>query len=494
MRVRNGQVATAVALAVALAVVALVAPGFGLLAALSALIIGALFLLPRVALAFFAAFLVLQPALVNLAGGRETTLGGALQRVDEIILVAGVLRAGLAYATGRMRAEWMWALLTGAFVAAGVISGMINDAPSTVTVLGAFLAAKFPLFFLMGLTIRWTAADARRIVKTAIVAPPIIVVIGLLLLVASRDVRAIFLDPGAAGEGEFSRGGLTAMTAPFSNPGQLGWALACCSAFVVAALSAGTVGAARATTSVGAALFGILASLRRKPLIGLPAAILVGFGAGMRRRQRLYALSASVALLALVGLVARTRIEALVVDTTANYLDPYSPTAARTLLYITGWHIGIAHFPLGVGFGRFGGYISQLRYSPVYEEYGLSTTYGLSPEAPYYMQDTYWPHILGESGWLGVACLALMILLLWRRAMRIWYRNPQPWVRALAFGAAMALVEVVVESAAAPVFEATLFAFFTALPLSAALVIGRASQDSLTLGAPEIVGAESHAI
>ena len=78
--------------------------------------------------------------------------------------------------------------------------------------------------------------------------------------------------------------------------------------------------------------------------------------------------------------------------------------------------------------------------------------------------------------------------------MRIWYRDPQPWVRALAFGAAMALVEVVVESAAAPVFEATLFAFVTALPLSAALVIGRASQDSLTLGAPEIVGADSHAI
>ena len=246
--------------------------------------------------------------------------------------------------------------------------------------------------------------------------------------------------------------------------------------------------------SVGAAIVGILASLRRKPLIGLPTALLVGFGSGMKRRQRIYALGSTAVLVAILGVAARSRIDALVADTAANYIDPYSPTTARALLYVTGWDIGVKRFPFGAGFGRFGGYVSEFRYSPVYDEYGLSTTYGLSREAPYYIQDTYWPHILGEAGWVGVVCFAAMIFLLWRHAMRIWYRSPDAWVRALAFGAAMALVEVVVESAAAPVFEGTLFAYITAVPIAAALVLGGAGTSRVPLGAERLALAEPQTV
>lgn len=477
--------AIAVALAIALGTSAIFAPDIALLAALATLVIAGLFLLPRLALAVFALFLVLQPALVNLAGGRDSVLGDALQRVDEIILVAAVLRVGLSIVAGRMLPYRRWIGLTAAFVFAGVISGTMQHVSVTTTMLGAFLAIKFPLFLLTGLTIPWTRADARRLVKTAVASPMIIVALGLLLWLAPDNVQAVFVDPGAALEEGFSRGGLNAMTAPFSHPGQLGWALAYCGCFAVAALSSRAVGAAASATSLGASFFGILASLRRKPLIGLPLAVLVGFAAGLKRRQRMYALGVTSVLLVLIALAARSRVEAIVDDTTANYLDPYSPTAARTMLYVTGWEIGARHFPLGAGFGRFGGYVSQLRYSPVYDEYGLSTTYGLSPDAPYYIEDTYWPHILGESGWLGIAIVAGMLVLLWRAAMQVWNRETDPWVRALAFGAAMALVEVALESAAAPVFEGTLFAYMTALPVAAALVIGEPGRrDSLHRSSP----------
>lgn len=460
-----------VVLAFALGAITIGAPGLGLLAALATLVIAGIFLLPRLALTVFTIFLVLQPAIVNLAGGRDTALGDALQRVDEIILLAGVLRIGFWVAAGRMRHDWRWIGLTAAFVSVGAISGVVQHVPATTTLLGAFLAIKFQLFFLTGLTVPWVQSDARRIVRAAVAAPPIIVAIGLLLWLAPNDVQGVFIDPAAVLEEGFSRGGMTAMTAPFSHPGQLGWALAFCGCFAVAAFSARAIGAAVLGTSLGASLFGILASLRRKPLIGLPLAVLVGFGAGLKRKQRIYALGVTAVLVAFLSLAARSRVEAIVADTTANYLDPYTPTAARTMLYLTGWDIGAKHFPLGAGFGRFGGYVSQLRYSPIYDEYGLSTTYGLSPEAPYYIQDTYWPHILGESGWLGITLVAGMLVLLWRSAMQVWAREADPWLRALAFGAAMALVEVVLESAAAPVFEGTLFAYVTALPLAAALVI-----------------------
>lgn len=491
MQPRSGGIALGIALALGLTV--LTAPGFGLLAALAILIVAGVFLLPRVALAVFALFLVLQPATVNLAGGRDSALGDALQRVDEIILLAGVLRVGLSIGAGRMRRNWRWISLTAAFVLAGTISGIAQHVSFTTIALGAFLAIKFPLFFLTGLTVPWTRDDARRIVKTAVMAPPIIVALALLLWLAPNAIQSVFIDPAAALEEGFARGGMTAMTAPFSHPGQLGWALAFCGCFAVAALSARAVGAAASGTSLGASLFGILASLRRKPLLGLPLAVLVGFGAGLKRKQRMYALSGTAVLLALLALAARSRVDAIVADTTANYLDPYSPTAARTMLYVTGWDIGARKFPLGAGFGRFGGYISQIRYSPVYDEYGLSTTYGLSPDAPYYIQDTYWPHILGEAGWIGIAIVAGLLVLLWRAAMQVWTRETDPWLRALAFGAAMALVEVILESAAAPVFEGTLFAYVTALPLAAALVISRNSERG-ELTSDASVPAEANAV
>ena len=147
----------------------------------------------------------------------------------------------------------------------------------------------------------------------------------------------------------------------------------------------------------------------------------------------------------------------------------------RILLYATGAEIANARFPLGAGFGRFGGYASALDYSPLYDEYGLSSVYGLSPEEPYFLMDTYWPHIAAETGWVGAALLLAFYLLLGERAARVGLRTTDPATRAVAIGACLALLEGLIESAAGSVFEGALPAYALAVPLGIALARSTAS-------------------
>jgi hypothetical protein len=167
------------------------------------------------------------------------------------------------------------------------------------------------------------------------------------------------------------------------------------------------------------------------------------------------------------------RLEA-VYNNTLEYVDPASPTAPRILLYVTGVEIADAHFPLGAGFGRFGGYASVIDYSPLYDEYGLSRVSGLTQNNPEWIADAYWPHIAAEAGWLGAVAVAILYLLLGQASARAAFRATDPATKAVAVAAGLALLEAVAESLAGPVFEVTLFAFGLALPLGITLV--RAAQ------------------
>jgi hypothetical protein len=473
--VRTGQRAQLwlVAIPVVLGIAAITNPSLAVIALATLVVTTALFVVPKPAFLFFVVFLALQPALVNLAGGRESALGAALQRVDEVIVLAAALRiivVGPGGVVGGWRSRWF--VLLGAFLTAGVLSGLVHHVPIVVLALGAFLAVKFHIFLLVTLTIDWTEADARRLVGSLLAIAPALLITAVLLSFAPMSVRSMFEDPAAVSDNAFERGGLVAMSAPFSHPGQFGWAMAACGCFAIAAISHRLPTRTRASSGLAASIVGMIASLRRKPLLALPLAAFGSLTAGLERRRRMVALSAAALVVATVALIARSPIAILVSDTVNSYFDPLAPTAARTVLYLTGVDLANRSFPFGAGFGRFGGYASQLFYSPVYDDYGISALYGLSPTTPYYLQDTYWPHVVGETGWIGGLVAAGMIVLLWRGVIRVALSHRDKWVQAMALGAGILLLEAVLESAAAPIFEGTLFAFAIAVPVGMALVLG----------------------
>ena len=72
-----------------------------ILVAFAVVVTVGLFLVPKMALALIGAFLLVQPALVNLAGGSVTPLGIALHRLHQVFAVAAVLRPPVAVGSFR---------------------------------------------------------------------------------------------------------------------------------------------------------------------------------------------------------------------------------------------------------------------------------------------------------------------------------------------------------------------------------------------------------
>lgn len=85
----------------------------------------------------------------------------------------------------------------------------------------------------------------------------------------------------------------------------------------------------------------------------------------------------------------------------------------RKALLIDSFDIAKKYFPLGSGFGTFGSNVAAEHYSPLYYEYGYSNIVGASPDKPYYLSDSFWPIIFGQSGFVGfiLFCYALYMIL-----------------------------------------------------------------------------------
>ena len=443
-------------------------PAIALLAALTIVVMVSLFLVPKQALVGMGLFLLVQPLLVNLAGGIENPLGLTLHRLHEAFAVAAVLRIAFFLSWDGLEPKvrhWVW--LTVLFLATGLGSGFVAHVPLETLALGAFLAVKFEVFLFLALTIPWSERDCARIMRAALWLGPIFFVGGVVISLLPLGTQRLFME---GHDYDFVRGDFNAMHGIFSHPGVFGWVMAVTGCYAVAALLVGrSTWRPAATASLASSVLGILGSLRRKPLVALPIVAVYGVTRFARGRRRWWVLALFTVLGAGGAWLVTDRLEAIYANT-LEYVDPSGPTAPRILLYVTGVEIADAHFPLGAGFGRFGGYVSVLDYSPLYDEYGLSRVSGLTRNNPEWIADAYWPHIAAEAGWFGALVLGVLYLLLMQAAARAAFRAQDPATKAVAVAAGLALLEAIGESVAGPVFEITLFTFVLAIPLGITLV------------------------
>lgn len=86
-----------------------------------------------------------------------------------------------------------------------------------------------------------------------------------------------------------------------------------------------------------------------------------------------------------------------------SYYFVMGTESARAMLTLAAPFVAWDHFPTGSGWATFGSAFSAVPYSPVYGMYRMAGIWGISPDYYAFISDTYWPMILGETGFFGFA-------------------------------------------------------------------------------------------
>lgn len=72
------------------------------------------------------------------------------------------------------------------------------------------------------------------------------------------------------------------------------------------------------------------------------------------------------------------------------------------------------YFPIGAGFGTYGSNVAAELYSPLYQAYGFNLKWGMSQDEGMFLNDNYWPMIIGQFGVIGTVLVVGILCLLFK--------------------------------------------------------------------------------
>ena len=390
------------------------------------------------------AFALVAVTVIVLSNVLQNTVGTVASSADEAVIALSVI----AFCTRRLVTERRLVLLPGTFwflgfFAFGVASTIAQHASYSTMVESAILIAKGLLFAFALAQLRWTQRDIRILVVAGIVAIAMMALTGLLNLVFPAFWSSL-VARGSGGVGPHVAG-IPVLQGLFQHPAAFG---RFCSVLAVAAVSYACV----VRTSIGNMIMigvaGFLAMLtfEVKSIVGL----IVSAGLIVVRFSRPVLLFAALCIGPVIAAVAIPPLSALIGGAIETYILQDS---ARSTLTLGSLHVASTHFPLGAGFGRYGSYPAGVSYSPEYYALGFDHVYGLGPgDKGMFLNDTQWPAIVGESGWLGAICFAAGSLVILVFLLRPVGPDEPVLTRWLRIAGAGWLILLMIESSAAPVF------------------------------------------
>lgn len=413
-------------------------------------------------------------------------LGPAVRNVDEAVIPGLVLLS--LWRTKPWRRGLLEPVRDGAIlvvVVLGVISSLLNGVPTNVWAISLLLMVKGILFLYVVLWHEWGELDVRQALLAVLGVGTVVLVLGFMEALNPVAFRQLLNLPGVADD----RGQLPGIESVFVLQVLFSWLMA----FVAMFLFSYYVVLRKLWLLVAALVFGVglFLSGRRRAIAGLVVALVGGviiqLGGGMSRRAllRLWLPVGAVALAlaiafapGLQGLYDQTVREWLLAPPRPVPLEP-GPDGSiqfvngnpRLYLYETSVKIASEEFPLGAGLGRFGSPMSRVDFSPLYAQYGLDRIWGLTPEFPAYVTDTFWPHVLGEIGVIGLVAYVVFLgalgVALWRATRRV----TSPYLHAFCLGAWMVFLHSLVESLASSMYESPprIYLAFGAMGIALAL-------------------------
>jgi hypothetical protein len=419
----------------------------------------------RPVLAIFFFLLIIQDPLLFLVGGDQTPVGYLVKRSDEtlLIVVAGwtILRSVDAQRALRTRGVGILIAMCVSGMILSSLSGRVALWPALMDLL---LFSKPFLLFTIGTSVTVSDHDITKSLRVILPCMMGVVLFALIFLLFPALQIAYLGSLRVPDE----RLGFVSAQGFFDGPGPYSWFCAATFAVFYAAYLAFSR-SAYLYGSLIAAVFTIL-SWRRKSMGGILAMVLVTVL--LHARTNPIARRRALAILAAVVFVGATALAPFLGDLWHNTVQEYGGDAdstARNALYSTSVAIAIDHFPLGTGLASFASYASQVYYSDVYRDYGLTTVWGLSPEYNAFITDTFWPMVLGEGGVVAfVPYLVFVVLLVrtcWIAARR---KDLTPAGRFLPLWALLLLVGSLFESTASHIYDSTMQSALVMVPVGVA--------------------------
>jgi hypothetical protein len=435
--------------------------------------------LPKPTLLVFALLMLFRDTIDRYAGYSITY-------TDDLVVPALFLIVTIwtrPWRTGRIKPLRDGAAL--AVVGLAVVSSVVNGVPLLVWLPGLVLLAKVIAILYVAAWLDYDVADLRTF--ALIVGAVAVVAIGLGFVEAAAPHA--FADVLGRRRPAVPRGELPSVRSIFFHPVLYGWF----SGFVGLFLFAGYAVYRRPWMLVAglACSIGVVLSARRRAILALLAGVAAGVASELRRPldgRRIIRGWLPVGALVLLVAAVGTGAGGLIQMTAEDYLPPpvvepsepgatappgTSGEAIRLTLYRGSVEVASDYFPLGAGLGRYGSWMSRIEYSPLYERLGFDQIWGLSPDFPNFITDTFWPQILGEIGVFGLLAYLLFVALV---GLDLWHASrtfrAQPVIWFFTLGALMVFANGLVETLASSMFHSPprIYLLFGAAGVSLALL------------------------
>lgn len=423
-------------------------------------VVGALFLLfftitvfywvrPQYVLFFVGCFFILQSSIVQL------TRSPVVARLDELVILFLFLLTVMKSAVEkRPLSRTPIDLPLFGLIVIGTMGSVVYQIVSTPITLGGLLlfTKGFLIFYIFANTD--FNEDHLRFYKKGFLIVGLLICVHGLLGAISPD---IFLHPLGIIQQD-RRFGLNSAQSVMGHPGAFSAFMAILACYSTA--EGLMKGDRKALFLTALFVIAMILSLRRTSLLGFMIAILAvtffqsaHLGSAMKR----YCVTCLLILIFLL-LCFSSFISVMYLDLIMSYV--VVGDNPRSALLRSGSQIALDYFPLGSGFGTFGGGINQAFYSPLFYKYGLHRIWGLSPEKSSFINDSFWPHIIAETGIFGLILYFLMIAGMFRICTQSLTALKNSNLKIFAFAAYMTLIVSVVESSKATFYEMSLWTYF----------------------------------
>ena len=330
----------------------------------------------------------------------------------------------------------------------GLLSALLNHVPAKAVLYQTAYNLKLPLLLVLGLKVGWTSSGEKWVARCAVLVVLYIaawLVLEIALPGLYRSI-AINLKELSYTPNPLLKGLMGRLSGPFVHSSELAFFSALFLLFFVVR-DLGKIGSNAVNWILGS-MFGavlLLSGQQQEAAATFVAIAAIHFLFKTRAALGTGILACAVAGISLLLMLLALGDEQLAKLGAEWGLSPatHALSSARPVFFRDAVELANNSFPLGTGFGSFGGVGAKLFDRHLYEVLGYNRYWWYQQDL--FLLDTYWPNFIAETGWFAAlalfAAIAAMVLYSFNQAWRaVDGLEKRTW--SIAFGSQFVAVSI----------------------------------------------------